>query len=123
MPKSAEKKALAPVVEYFQYFALALITIISFGLVFSNFSKISNKNTVLGASTGYLIPDIQDLKQERQYWLELTSKNPTYRDGYIELADIDYRLGDLKSARDWIEKARVLDPNSDFIPQLERLLE
>lgn len=123
MPKTANKKSLSPAVEYFQYFALALITIVSCGLIFSNLSKISNKNTVLGASTQYLIPDIKDLKEERQYWLELTTKNPTYRDGYIELADIDYRLGDLENARVWIEKARVLDPNSDFIPQLERLLE
>jgi tetratricopeptide (TPR) repeat protein len=123
MPKSAKKIVQSPVVEYFQYFALAFITIISFGLVFSNITKVSGKNVVLGATDEYLIPDIKDLEKEREYWVKIIEGNHTYRDGYIELADIDYRLGDLETARKWLEKAKELDPNSDFIPGLERLLQ
>ena len=59
---------------------------------------------------------------EREFWENLVAKHPTYRDGWLELAKVSYKLGDESLSRGAIETARAIDPNSPKIEEVENLL-
>lgn len=59
---------------------------------------------VLGVETS---PDT-----ERLYWENIVEKNPTYRDGFIELAKIETERGNTVASEKLLEKAKLIDPNS-----------
>lgn len=76
-----------------------------------------NNKKVLGASI-----DTSPIQKERAYWREVVTDNPTYVDGYLQLAKVDVELGNKNEATDFIEKALSLDPNSSKITEAQRTL-
>lgn len=64
------------------------------------------------------------IKIERQitYWENLMAKRNGYRDGYLELAILNYRLGRILTAREYLEKAKELDPNSEMVIKMEKII-
>lgn len=67
------------------------------------------KNTnVLGITVEQ---DLTEIKQDKQYWEDLVSKNPTYYDGWIELYKLNLNLGDYNSALKAYEVAKRIDFN------------
>lgn len=86
------------------------------------------KNNVLGTTSAPL--DILNLwesqpaklAQEKEYWLGVIAQKPDYRDGFIQLAAIHYQLNNLEKATQYLDSARVLDPNSIVVLRLSQLL-
>jgi Tfp pilus assembly protein PilF len=58
--------------------------------------------------------------QHVEYWQKLVADHPTYRDGFLELAQYAYEDGNLDLARAYIKKAKSIDPNSPKVAQLEK---
>lgn len=63
------------------------------------------------------------LLQKEQKWQEMTQEKPDYRDGYIEVAQYAYQLGDKNTALTNINKALSLDPNFEPALRLKGLIE
>ncbi|MFV1917083.1 MAG: hypothetical protein ACC618_01165 [Patescibacteria group bacterium] len=64
----------------------------------------------------------QVLLQEQYFWNNLLKENPTYLQGWVELAKINIQLEDIDSAREALFKARKVDPNSILLEELEKNL-
>lgn len=73
---------------------------------------LNRKVQVLGVETSPL--------EEKVYWEQITVKNPTYRDAWIELAGVQAELGQKDLASSSLEVAKSIDPNSVKILETER---
>src|SRR5258706_9890046 len=68
--------------------------------------------SVLGVSTTPLNlltswrQEPQKKAQEKQFWQNIVSVHPDYRDGYVQLASLAYDEGNLPVATDYILKAQ-----------------
>lgn len=62
----------------------------------------------------------QEELSELKFWEEVVSENPTYRDGWIEIARISWELGNKDYAIGAFNTARAIDPNSEKIKVLKR---
>jgi tetratricopeptide (TPR) repeat protein len=82
-----------------------------------NINNFINKQKVLGASV-----DVSSLQEEKNYWENLIKKNPTFVDGYLQLAKIYSLMGKKDEAILQIKSALSFDPNSMKIIQVQRLL-
>lgn len=59
--------------------------------------------------------ELYSLFEEKSFWEDVLEKHPTYRDAYLELADIESRLGNQRKAQELLNSARGVDPNyKDF---------
>ncbi len=56
------------------------------------------------------------------YWMEIIRAHPDYRDGYFMVATLAYQRGNIREAREYLNKVREIDPNYPGIPQLAELL-
>ena len=56
-------------------------------------------------------------------WEQILLERPNYRDGWIQLAAIYYKLGNKEKARQALTKAKTQDPTNETILSFERLLE
>lgn len=63
-----------------------------------------------------------DTDHSETYWLEFLTKNPSYIDGWIELAKVYYVKGDFVGAKAALNQASQIDPNSERLIQAELLL-
>ena len=52
-----------------------------------------------------------DLEKERQFWTNIVTDSPTYRDGWLELAKIEDEMGNHDTAEKYQLKAVQIDPN------------
>lgn len=114
MPKVAKKKNFKP---YFLHYTYCLLTILLLILISININKAIATQKVLGASI-----NASPLQNEKSYWEKMVSDNPTYIDGYLELAKVDVELGNTSEATSYIEKALSLDPNSSKITSVQKAL-
>jgi hypothetical protein len=72
-----------------------------------NIQKLSSIPVVLGAS---IVVNEDKILQDKIYWEELVSKNPTYYDGWAELYRINLTLG----LHDEAQKAYSIAKRIDF---------
>lgn len=56
-------------------------------------------------------------------WEQILAERPDYRDGWIQLAAIYYKLGDREKAREALGRAKLLDSTNETILSFEKLLE
>jgi hypothetical protein len=112
MPKHTAKYK-----KYFLHYLSCLAIVLILTLTTLNINKFINNKKVLGAAT-----DNQKILDEKTYWLEVVKNNPTYLGGYLELAKVDVELNMKDEAKDYIEKAYLLQPNSTKIPEVQNLL-
>jgi len=118
VPKSAKnKKVKVNFKPYFIHYFYCLAAITLLILTFVNINKFFESKKVLGTSV-----DTTPLQNEKVYWQSLVNKNPTYIDGYLELAKIDVELGDKNEATNFIIKALTLSPNSTKITEVQKQL-
>lgn len=99
---------------YLHFFVsiLVLITLLLTG--YNLYSYSHRKTEVLGIKS--------DPLQEKLYWQELLTKNPSYRDAWIQIAKIDLETGDTGSAAEDLQKAKTIDPNSTKVLTFEKEL-
>ncbi|MFH1832813.1 MAG: hypothetical protein ABH816_01415 [Candidatus Levyibacteriota bacterium] len=64
----------------------------------------------------------QKIAKEIIYWKNITDKYSDYRDGYFQLAVLEYKLGDIKASKQYLEKTLELDPNFEEGRRLEKLI-
>jgi tetratricopeptide (TPR) repeat protein len=57
-------------------------------------------------------------KQSEDYWQQVLTSHPDYRDAYIQLAALLYRKGNLTQAHAYLLKAQNLDPNNPTVNRL-----
>lgn len=56
------------------------------------------------------------------YLKNVLSQHPTYRDGWVQLAKIEYELGNREEMQNAIAKVKELDPTSKDLDSLQNLL-
>lgn len=95
------------------------------------FNLAENEIRVLGSQTNQ---QIEELKKTKAYsnpqeirllinsWEEIVAEKPDYRDGYLQLAYLHFRLYQNDQARQYLAKALALDPNFPLSLALEKLL-
>ena len=117
MPKKPAKSPKSPIKVAVIHFCSACALGLVLTLTTININTYLNKPKVLGAQI-----DTIKLQEEREFLENLVAKHPTYRDGWLELAKVSYKLGDASLSRGAIETARAIDPNSPKIEEVENLL-
>jgi hypothetical protein len=93
-------------------FTLALLT--SF-----NLNSFAAKRKVLGVTT---TPPTSLLLTEKVFWEAKVTAYPTYLDGWLALAKINFQLGNWLDGQRALEIAKRIDPNSLKIVSLEKEL-
>ncbi len=58
-----------------------------------------------------LITDLDKTVEEIKRWEKIINKYPNYRDGYIQLAILNWRVFRETESRSFLSRARELDPN------------
>lgn len=66
--------------------------------------------------------DYASSSQERsyEYWKQIISTYPEYRDGYMQLAQASYDLARFDEAKEYLSQAQTLDPNNPLIGQIQK---
>ncbi len=54
------------------------------------------------------------------YWKQITSKHPEYRDGYVQLAQASYDLKRFNEAKTYLNQALMLDSNNTLIVRMQK---
>ncbi len=104
----------------FYYSCCCLIISLLF-LVGENLHSYLFGTDVLGAEIS--TQKSNELNKEKIYWENIVSQNPSYLPGYIELVNISLEVGDRNSAIINLIKARQINPNSEEVKSLEKILE
>lgn len=112
--KSKQKVNYTP---FFLHYLYCLAIIIFLTVAGFNINKFLNNQKVLGTSV-----DITPLQNEKSYWQQIISNNPTYVDGYLQIAKVDIELGNKNEAMSFLERASNLDPNSSKIQEVKNEL-
>ena len=116
MSASAQKEKFNYKTIFIHYFyCLAIIALLT--LTSINLNKFIQNQKVLGASV-----DVTSLQNEKAYWQKLVSDNPTFVDGYLQIAKVDVELGNQNEARNYLQKAKDLNPNSTKIIEVQQEL-
>lgn len=103
------------------FYFLTCITVIStLILAGANINKFLNDQTTAHVQGAAI--DGGQLLNEKVYWEQIIKDNPTYRDGYLELALINDQLGNKKESEVNFNKAKSIDPNSSKVLQIQKLL-
>ena len=66
--------------------------------------------------------DPKDIKKLISYWEEILEKYPNYRDGYLQLAYLYYKIYQDEKAKENLTKALELDPNFETAQELLKIL-
>ncbi len=111
--RSIPEKLNADRVVFFVGFISVLIAISLIALdIYSNFEKQKK-----------LTNEKFKVLREVSFWENETKVRPGYRDGYMQLAILNFQLKNFTEARQELDKALFLDPNFEKGRELERLLD
>jgi cytochrome c-type biogenesis protein CcmH/NrfG len=90
-----------------------LLTSHNLNLYLSGFKQeIKAQTRVLGAK------DNSNLLTERSFWLNHLSSHPSYFPGWLELAKIEKKLGNIGKSNYALIKAHEINPNSEELKSL-----
>lgn len=69
----------------------------------------------------------ENLKQERKKiankivtWQSVIEKYPNFKDAYLQLGTLEYRMGNFERAKGYVKKALVLDPEYSDAIELDK---
>lgn len=126
MPKSAQekrqKKKKSGLKQEIIFFCSCCAAILILSLSVVNLIPVFQQNKVLGAKSETSPLSFQDEIQEISFWKNILSKNPTYSEGWLELARLSLQIGDKHEAVLAFEKAEEINPNSETLEQIRVLL-
>ncbi len=89
-------------------------------------SNQKNNPQVLGETTNSSLTSLQqqknlsdpeDIKRLIVFWEKVVAEKPNYRDGYLQLAVLNYKIWQNEKAEEYLKKALLVDPN--FEPALK----
>lgn len=60
------------------------------------------------------------IAEDIKFWESFLEKNNGYRDGYLRLSVLEYKLRNLDLARAYLDKALKIDPNFEKAKELEK---
>lgn len=66
--------------------------------------------------------DPQDLKRLISSWEKIIAVKPDYRDGYLQLAFLNYKLSQTEKALFYLNKALEIDPNFEVSLRLKEII-
>ncbi len=98
---------------FYTYFLTRLSVLIILLLTIVNINKIFENKKVLGVQI-----DNTSVNEQKIYYENLVKQNPSYMDGYIELAKISSFLGDRESEKNYLKLAYNISPNNKEIKEL-----
>ena len=90
----------------------------------------SEKN-VLGEQSN---SELQELWQKKHYadpkdiqrlidaWEKIVEEKPNYRDGYLQLAILNYKIYKIEEAKEYLNKALAIDPNFEPARELKKII-
>ena len=84
-------------------------------IIVFNFDNYLTSNKVLGV-------EIEVNPEEKVFWENFTQKNPEYLDGWIELSKIYVNEGNKEAGTSALNKAREIDPNSNKLTDVTKLV-
>ena len=113
--KQKTKKVNSKELTLHYFYCLSIILLLILTSV--NINKFLSQQQVLGTQI-----DTTDIQNEKLYWKKMTQDNPTYIDGYLQLAKVAVELQDRTLAQTYITKALTLDPNSIKILEVKHQL-
>ena len=112
MPAQIKAKRNKQSILFFTYITVCVLL----GLSIFNLQLYFNKKNV---SLPQVLGERSDqLNEDKRFWQEFVSDNPTYLDGWVMLTKVNLELGNLEEAKVAFEKARTINPNSDEISKL-----
>ncbi len=82
---------------------LSLVLCLAIGIVLKDIRKNQELLNALQAEK-------ENLLKERVYWEKTVTRYKDYRDGYYQLALLEYQLGNTDAARSYVDKALSIDP-------------
>jgi hypothetical protein len=94
----------------------ALLFVIVCGILFAVYIQLQEyqiNNRVLAAQSDRN-EELRMLFELKNFWQDKIDHSPTYRDGYVQMAVVYYRLGDAENSKKLIEKVFQLDPNYEL---------
>lgn len=112
---SKMKKQSAPKKNNSKYLILASLTLL---LVLSVF----NLSFYLNLKPNVIYAKIDNTDKRIGFWNTFLEYHPDYFEGWIEVAKMEYKRGNLESANIALSNAKNLNPNSPEIIALENLL-
>lgn len=65
---------------------------------------------------------IKKIEEQINYWEKVVKQRNGYRDGYLELAILNYKLGRILTTKEYLERAKELDPNNEMVEKLEKII-
>jgi tetratricopeptide (TPR) repeat protein len=85
---------------------------------------------VLGTSTSKfdqllqqkLLQNPNDVKRLIAGWEQIVNQKPNYRDGWLQLAYLNYKIYEDEKAKEYLTKALDLDPNFVPVRELEKII-
>jgi len=101
-------------------------------LVAQQIKILGDKDTkILGEKTNSKISELwqreyysnpKDIKRLISAWEKIVQEKPNYRDGYLQLAILNYKIYENQKALESLKKALEIDPNFTEARKLEKLL-
>jgi len=91
----------------------------------------STNQKVLGETTS---SQLQELWQKKRYadpkdiqrlidaWEKIVQEKPNYRDGYLQLAILNYKIYENEKAEEYLNKALAIDPNFEPAKELKKII-
>ena len=66
--------------------------------------------------------DPEDIKELIKAWEKIIEDKPQYRDAYLQLAILNYKIKEIQKAKDNLNKALEIDPNFELTKKLEEII-
>ena len=66
--------------------------------------------------------DPEDIKELIKAWEKIIEDKPQYRDAYLQLAILNYKINETQKAQDNLNKALEIDPNFELTKKLEEII-
>lgn len=64
----------------------------------------------------------EDIGQLIEFWEKIVSERPFYRDGFLQLASLSFKIGQKDAAQNYLQRALEIDPNFEAGLKLKEAL-
>lgn len=102
--------------KHFFVFLILVILSVAISIAFVNLYKdIDRKDRIE--------KERHEIAKEIEFWKGVVAQYSDYRDAYFNLALLEYRLGDFKGSKFYLEKVLDIDPNFERGRELQEILD